>query len=509
MKRLLIIPILFLPLLAVAVQNTSRDAKTVNKLFESLKAQPQALRVFLEAMPKGGELHYHWDGSSYPANLAYYARNSDFCYNQQNGSVSINPMCAPGDKLNSIAFNPSLYQTIIDSWSLVANSNDLIEADQHIFQYFIGAEPLVGAYSSDMLAEEIQRAATQNENYLEPIFLLDLPQMVGLGSKITYDPDFSKMQQAILAAGAKNIADNISQEVTNYYQQTQKILQCHTSEAQSGCKVAVRLQISAMRNFPPQIVFTQLVIGFLVAEKNPLVVGVNIVGPENAYYSSHDYDQHMQMIKFLHQQYPKVHLSLHAGELSLHEAPPEFMRDHIAKAIDIASAERIGHATDITSETAALNILHKMAQRHIAVEQCLTSNERMLGIAGDMQPLPLYMQFHVPVVLDTDDEGIFRTTLTQEYWLAVTRYNLSYNDVKTFARNVPTYSFLSGESLWSDAANFKPVAACKFDKLGGDNPKPRCAEFLKHNEKAQQQWKLEQQFKEFEKSILQKMNADI
>ncbi|MSP53269.1 MAG: hypothetical protein EXR81_03345 [Gammaproteobacteria bacterium] len=507
MKRLLIISSLLFSLLTTVAVATPHDTRTVSKLFETLKMQPQALRVFLQAMPKGGELHYHWDGSSYPENLLYYARNSDFCYNQQTGAVSINHLCAPSDKLNSITNNPGLYGTIVDKWSLTGKSEDLVETNRHLFQYFIGAEPLVAAYSGEMLAEEMQRAAAQHENYIEPIYLLDLPQMIALGSNIVYNSDFASMQQAVMIAGGQNIVDDISHATTSYYEQAQQILQCNSLQTEKWCAVTVRFQISAMRNMDPQIVFTQLVISFLVAKKNPLVVGVNIVGPENAYYSGRDYDLHMQMIKYLHAQYPSVHLSLHAGELSLPEAPPEFLQDHIAKAIEIAGAERIGHATDILSEKNATDTLQKMARQHIVAEQCLTSNERTLGVVGATQPLPLYMQYHVPVIISTDDEGIFRSTLSQEYWLAVTRYNLSYNDVKTFARNVPTYSFLPGDSLWRDADSFKVVNECKLDKLGSTQPKARCAEFLKHSEKAQHQWKLEKQFKEFEAEILKQALA--
>jgi adenosine deaminase len=309
-----------------------------------------------------------------------------------------------------------------------------------------------------------------------------------------------------MTAGAQTIANDISQATTKYYQEAQQIMSCNTAQAQIGCNVKVRFQISAMRNADPQIVFTQLVISFLVATENPLVASVNIVGPENAYYSGRDYELHMQMIKFLHAQYPKVHLSLHAGELSILEVPPEFMQDHITKAIDIAGAERIGHAADIIAETNASHTLQEMAQRHIVAELCLTSNERALGVVGPTHPLPLYMHYHVPIMISTDDEGIFRSTLSQEYWLAVTRYNLSYHDVKTFARNVPTYSFLAGESLWSDPDKFKPVVECKTDKLGSDHPSALCAAFLKHSEKAQQQWLLEKQFKAFETSVVERLN---
>jgi glutamyl-tRNA synthetase len=68
------------------------------------------------------------------------------------------------------------------------------------------------------------------------------------------------------------------------------------------------------------------------------------------------------MIQFFHKLYPKVHIRLHAGELSLEEASPNFMRSHVGEAINIAGAERIGHGVDIAYELNGLKTLKEMAQ---------------------------------------------------------------------------------------------------------------------------------------------------
>ena len=55
------------------------------------------------------------------------------------------------------------------------------------------------------------------------------------------------------------------------------------------------------------------------------------------------------------------------------------------------------------------------------------------------------------MTLASDDEGISRIDLSNEYLLAVLRYKLSYRDLKTLARNSLEYSFLPGQSLWEYA----------------------------------------------------------
>ena len=71
------------------------------------------------------------------------------------------------------------------------------------------------------------------------------------------------------------------------------------------------------------MVFAQILAGFEMASKDPRVVGLNLVMPEDAYLPIHDFNLHMRMLDFLHGLYPKVHITLHAGELTQKLVPPE------------------------------------------------------------------------------------------------------------------------------------------------------------------------------------------
>jgi adenosine deaminase len=100
-------------------------------------------------------------------------------------------------------------------------------------------------------------------------------------------------------------------------------------------------------------------------------------------------------------------------------------------------------------------------------------------------------------VIATDDEGVSRSDITHEYQRAVEEQGVSYADLKRISRNSTEYSFLPGQSLWADASKFRVVPACAKDapgkKLSGS-----CSDFLEANEKAREEWKLEQRFVEFE-----------
>jgi adenosine deaminase len=105
----------------------------------------------------------------------------------------------------------------------------------------------------------------------------------------------------------------------------------------------------------------------------------------------------------------------------------------------------------------------------------------------------VYRKFGIPVTLSTDDEGVGRTHLTEEFQRAVLTYGLSYADVKQLVRNSLQYSFVSGEGYWTDSSYRHPVKACASGMAG-----ETCQSFLAANQKARLQADLEKRFQVFE-----------
>jgi adenosine deaminase len=133
-----------------------------------------------------------------------------------------------------------------------------------------------------------------------------------------------------------------------------------------------------------------------------------------------------------------------------------------------------------------------MAKASIPIEISLTSNRKILDVYGKNHPINHYLAHHVPIVLSTDDEGILRTNLTQEYVNAVIQHELDYATIKTINRNALTYSFLPGKSLWENPNQDLKVHECQ------DLNASSCLDFISHSKKARLQWKLEQQLIDFE-----------
>ena len=87
-------------------------------------------------------------------------------------------------------------------------------------------------------------------------------------------------------------------------------------------------------------------------------------------------------------------------------------------------------------------LLGEMSRRKVAVEINLTSNDVILGVRGKDHPLPAYLAAGVPVVLSTDDAGVSRIDLSNEYFRAARDYPLGYRDLKAIARNSIEHAFL-------------------------------------------------------------------
>ncbi len=234
-----------------------------------------------------------------------------------------------------------------------------------------------------------------------------------------------------------------------------------------------------------------------MASRDPRVVGLNLVMAEDWYVPIHDFNLHMQILDFLHSLYPKVHVTLHAGELTPDLVPPEELF-HIRASIEKGHAERIGHGVDVMRESNPEALLHAMAQKKVLVEICLTSNDVILNVTGNRHPLPMYLSFGVPVTLATDDAGVSRSDITAEYQRAAETYHLSYAALKTMARASLAYSFLPGEGIWKDPAKAVRVQACESDNAKSAKTSSGCDKLLVASEKARQEWLLEKAFAQFE-----------
>ena len=84
-----------------------------------------------------------------------------------------------------------------------------------------------------------------------------------------------------------------------------------------------------------------------------------------------------------------------------------------------------------------------MRTGNFAVEVSLVSNH-LLGYVEsvELHPFPEYLRLGIPVCLATDDRGTWDSNMTDEYFLAVTSFNLSWDEVIHVGRTSLEFAFL-------------------------------------------------------------------
>lgn len=477
------------------------DTAATAARFATLKAErPAELTAFLRAMPKGGDLHNHLSGAVYAESFIAWAIADGRCLVVARQTIVPAPCDArAGRPPVAEAVAPAdAYNRLVDALSTRNFERREVSGHNQFFATFERFGAAGAGRDGDMLAETMRRAADQNIPYLELMHSPGMPAARALGARVGWDDDLARLRRRLQEAGLARVVEAARAEFAAMDARARAVLGCTGAAPPPACGVTVRFLAQVIRVFPPEQVFAQTALAFALVREDPRVVGLNFVAPEDDRVSLRDYSLHMRMIAALARETPGVPVALHAGELALGLVPPEELRFHIREAVEVAGARRIGHGIDILHEDRPYALLRRMAADRVAVEINLTSNDVILGVAGDAHPFATYRAHGVPLTLSTDDEGVSRIDLTHEYVRAALTYDLGYGDLKALSRNALTYAFLPGGSLWSDPDAARPAAACAAERPGTPQPGTACAAFLAASEKAALQWRLEAAFTAFE-----------
>ena len=486
-------------------QTSIAEARAAHAYQAAVQAGPPTLRTFLDQFPKGADLHVHLSGAVYAETFIRDAGEDGLCVDPAALSFAKPPCTPPLVPAAQLPANQELYDRLIDAFSMrgFVPTPGFSGHDQFFatFGHFGG---LNKKHIGEWVDEVASRAAAQNQQYLELMETPVFSHAAAIAHENSLNPDFAQYRQTLLALGLRDEIFIDREDARSAEALRRQIERCGTPQAAPACRVEVRYIYQILRGNAPEQVFAQTLLGFETIQQSmdahePSWVGINFVMPEDGFISMRDYTSQMKMLDYLHSVYPRVHISLHAGELAPSIVPPESLRFHIRQAVELGHAERIGHGVDLAYEDDASGLLKEMAQKHVMVEINLSSNDGILGVKGADHPFQLYRAAHVPVALSTDDEGGSRIDITREYVRAALDYHLSYMDLKQLARTGMDHSFLPGESLWAAPDVFTmPAAACKAQPLGADNPSGDCKSFLDASEKAAAQWELERRFRAFE-----------
>jgi aminodeoxyfutalosine deaminase len=105
--------------------------------------------------------------------------------------------------------------------------------------------------------------------------------------------------------------------------------------------------------------------------------------------------------------------------------------DQVWDAVTLLGANRIGHGIQAARDA---RLMEHLRERAIGLDICLTSNVRTLAWAPlSGHPFQLLYKRGVPVTLNTDDPGIFKTGLCEEYVKAFKHFGLTRTDLNHIA----------------------------------------------------------------------------
>jgi adenosine deaminase len=467
-------------------------ASSMDRHLAELRKSPLELYAFLYRMPKGADLHSHLSGAIYAEDFLSAAIEKQLCVDKMALAIAAPPCSADKVDASAIRTDNSLRNALIDSLSM----RNFVPGKQSAHDHFFDTFDKFGAVdSSSLMAGVVRRAADQNESYLELMALSGGGAIANLGKSVPLTDDFEATRKKLEDAGLPKLINALRERIDQMDKNRNADLGCVQTPDSPACKVQVHYVFQVLREFPKDQTFAEVMGGFALAAADPRVVGVNFVQAEDGYTSMHDYHLQMTMVDYAKRIYPNVHIALHAGELAPGLVPPDGLRFHIREAVELGHAERIGHGVDVMFEKDPSSLLAEMRDRQILVEINLTSNDVILSIKGDDHPFPVYRKQGVPVALSTDDEGVSRGTLTDEYTRAVLTYNLSYSDLKKMVRNSIEYSFAPGASYWKNRSYSAVATPCAAGRKTAT-----CRDYLEKSEKARLEADLEDRFATFERN---------
>jgi adenosine deaminase CECR1 len=434
----------------------ARPATAAEPWFETVKATatPMQLYRFLYALPKGGDLHNHLTGAVrsewyWDAVMAAEARGYVYYTRVRIGN------CAP---YGHDEFGPG--KALLLFKDIEANTyRKLDTCGQSEFKRIKDLDPREKQAWLDSM--RLDQPYEGRDEFFEanwariggllqnPYLICDilLRNMQAFGAEgVVYLETQQGAEGALKPDGSPYSVD----EVVAIYRAFL------ASPAAKATGVEVRFQNSLLR-FTPDAEARLRELYAITDRYRDLYVGVNMVGRED---NDKGYPlRFLPVLRELRHHYPDINLSIHAGEV---DEPNFHVRDTL-----LLGAQRIGHGVNLITDPDTMRL---MRYGPYLVEINLISNLLLEYVSDYSQhPFPEYLRTGIPVALSTDDRGMWDSNMSDEFYVAVKEFNLSWEEIVKLGRNSLYYSFLDAptkQRLLADYDRRVAEFAQRFQKKG-------------------------------------------
>jgi adenosine deaminase CECR1 len=417
------------------------------------EASPDELYQFLFAMPKGGDLHHHFGGSVPMEYVLEYYRNPEKRAGRNYYVRTRIEFCEEAEMLRDVLFqtiseyeyeqlDPCLQSQFteamelsdaqIQGWTSGLKLDQPHEGRDEFFEetwWRLGPAFADAEIAAELLVENMKAFSKEGVRYMEI-------QTAPWGRADRYGNEIDPEEWYQIFKDRLAQPDAIATGVT------------------------IRFQIVILRFLPNAEDYVRRAYAFIDSHRD-LFVGINMAGREDN--GKGQAARFTEVYREMQRIYPKIPLAIHAGEAD--EANSN-IRDTL-----LLGAERIGHGVNILKDDDTYLL---MRNNDYLIEIQLISNQ-LLEYVEDLgdHHFPVLLRTGVPVALSTDDRAMWDSTFTDEYFTAVTHYNLSWDELVTVGRNSLEYSFLDPATKAELIAAYDAdIAAFESEFLSEDWRKP-------------------------------------
>ncbi len=404
-------------------------AVPADRWFENLKrtATPQQLYTFLYALPKGGDLHNHLTGaarSEWMWEAALAQEQNGYTYYTK---VAIHN-CVP---YGSDEFGANPYLLLFRNLAAV-NYRKLDECQRTEYKRLqdLDAREKAGWLESLRLDQAYEgRNEFFNAHWQRMHDLYNNPYWIS--AMLARNMEAFGKEGVIYLETENEINGYQKPDGTAFsYDEVADLFRAQlASSAARATGVEVRFNNSILR-FAPNAE-EQLKFYFGINDQyRDLFVGINMVGRED---DGKGYPlRFLATLRELRHHYPDINLTFHAGEV---DQPNFHVRDTL-----LLGAKRIGHGVNLITDPDTMRL---MRNGPCLVEINLISNLLLEYVKDYSQhPFPEYLRMGIPVALSTDDRGMFDSNMTDEYFVAVHEFNLSWREIVQLGRNSLVHAFV-------------------------------------------------------------------
>jgi adenosine deaminase len=366
--------------------NAPRPEQTVDfsRMTEAERAN------FFTEMPKGSELHMHLTGA-----------------------IPADEMMKMGDQLG------------ID----ISTANVRILLGKDLAAY--GVDPAKATIKIGEMSPELRAAVTEKlVSHDDEDFGAFLQKWLIIGP-ITNDARSYYPMMRSMAAYAKRQNIVYLEILVSGYPSSQDAAAAAAKRVQAETGVTIRLIASSGWNQKSDMVDAWTAKADELRGQNAGVVGYNMVNNEKISPLNH-----YESFKKMRDRQSQLLISLHAGEQS--GTAGNIVNDLLL------GANRYGHCTHVTEDPLAEAVLY---ENKMGCEVSLISNQKtrvMTDLSG--HPVPKLLGWKVPVIPSTDDPGVFKSDLGEEYAKEQSQFGLSWDELKEMSRNGIRYSFADAQT---------------------------------------------------------------